>query len=328
MMSVDPIGGAAGATPATWHPCWRHVVEHWRGRLPLARSFWFDLVALSLLVWQSAALAARVVPIDTWPRFYVALAGFVLFWLLVYPWQLVGVVRAARRDVSTSLVLAPVAPLAAVLMVLVAIPQGVELLHTAQVLRGDVPDPATTAPAPVRRSFSIVAIADGTLLHLSGALDYGVTSELHAVLLRRPHVTGIVLDSEGGPVYEARGVGRLILERGLDTYTLRECNSACTIAFVAGARRWLAPGARLGFHRYRVAGQGTLVVDVDKEQRSDLDFYAARGVTPEFLDRLFNAPHDRIWFPARETLLAAGIVTGTLDAADAARLETPPRAPQ
>ena len=123
---------------------------------------------------------------------------------------------------------------------------------------------------------------------------------------------------------DARTLERIV-DRGLDTYALHDCNSACTIAFVAGRRRWLAPGARLGFHRYAISGQSTLFIDIEQEQRTDLAFYASRGVAPAFLGALFDKPHEDIWFPATDDLVAAGLAHGVLDADALARLRaTPP----
>lgn len=319
------IGGktllSAGDTlQPVWACCLRHVVDHWHGRLSLARSFWFDLVLLSLLAWQAAALVRRLVVANSWPVLALALLGFALFWLLVYPWQLVGVVRAARRNLSGNVMLAPVAPLAAVLMSAVAVPQAVELLSVAQALRdGDADDAAPRVAAS--RPYSLQRVAGTTLVSLRGSLDFGVTAALRVLLADNPGVTGIVLDSDGGPVYEARGVARLIVERRLDTYSLTGCNSACTTAFVAGSRRLLAPAARLGFHSYAISGHSTLFIDIEQEQRTDLAFHASRGVAPEFLEALFDKPHDDIWFPSRETLVAAGVVHGTMDTDSVTRLQ-------
>jgi hypothetical protein len=60
----------------------------------------------------------------------------------------------------------------------------------------------------------------------------------------------VILDSPGGSVNSALEIGRLIRSRGMNTIVTRNnyCVSACGLVWVAGARRFLAPGARVGFH--------------------------------------------------------------------------------
>lgn len=60
----------------------------------------------------------------------------------------------------------------------------------------------------------------------------------------------VILDSPGGSVNSALEIGRLIRSRGMKTVITRNnyCVSACALVWVAGARRILAPGARVGFH--------------------------------------------------------------------------------
>ncbi|WP_164157565.1 COG3904 family protein [Sandarakinorhabdus rubra] len=60
----------------------------------------------------------------------------------------------------------------------------------------------------------------------------------------------VILDSPGGSVNSALEIGRLIRSRGMKTVITRNnyCASACALIWVAGARRILAPGARVGFH--------------------------------------------------------------------------------
>ena len=63
-------------------------------------------------------------------------------------------------------------------------------------------------------------------------------------------VDTVILDSPGGSVNSALEIGRLIRARGMSTVITRNsyCVSACGLIWVAGARRILTPGARVGFH--------------------------------------------------------------------------------
>jgi len=60
----------------------------------------------------------------------------------------------------------------------------------------------------------------------------------------------VILNSPGGSVNSSMEIGRLIRARGMITVVTRNsyCVSACGLIWVAGVRRVLAPGARVGFH--------------------------------------------------------------------------------
>lgn len=150
---------------------------------------------------------------------------------------------------------------------------------------------------------------DSRLLHLTGQFELGITRSLSSILDERPTITGIVLDSEGGYVVEGRGVARLIRERGLDTYVFGVCKSACTTAFIGGRERTIGPNGRLGFHQYSMeVNYPDKLLNPRAEQDRDRLFFAQQGVKPAFLSRVFDKPHDDIWFPELEELLEAGVV--------------------
>jgi len=109
---------------------------------------------------------------------------------------------------------------------------------------------------------------DGRFIHLKGAIDFGVTKDVTQLLTTHPEVTGIILDSSGGIVYEGRGLFKIIKEHGLDTYCFKNCSSACTIAFVGGAGRFLGENAKIGFHQYQHdSDKVNPVVNIKDEQK-------------------------------------------------------------
>ena len=124
---------------------------------------------------------------------------------------------------------------------------------------------------------------------------------------RRPRIEAIVLNSDGGRVFEARGVGRQIMENGLDTHVSDHCRSACTIAFIAGETRRLGPEGQLGFHSYRLDA-ALAFSDPLEEQGKDKAFFIEQGIDPDFIDRAFSTTHDAMWHPTRDHLLSAGVV--------------------
>jgi len=64
----------------------------------------------------------------------------------------------------------------------------------------------------------------------------------------RPKVIGF--DSEGGNIFKAMELGRIIRRHGLATIQLRqlECASACALAFMGGRSRYAEPGS-IGVHK-------------------------------------------------------------------------------
>ena len=145
---------------------------------------------------------------------------------------------------------------------------------------------------------------------IDGELNYGSNAALMDLLEQHPKTERVVFNSEGGRIFAARIIAQQIQQRGLDTHVDAKCFSACTIAFIAGAKRTLGRKARLGFHRYAFANRFAVqTVDAVAEQQKDLDFFRTRGVKPDFLDRVFDARHDSLWQPDHATLHAAAVVT-------------------
>jgi len=171
---------------------------------------------------------------------------------------------------------------------------------------GDAPAIRNAAPtAPVK--YALTMVAGGELLHLRGELEAGVTRAVAAMLAERPRARGVILDSGGGQIYEGRGLARVIRELGLATYTLRECASACATAYLAGRERILGAGARLGFHQYQ---SHTILpaFDLAAEQAKDRELFEAQGVAAEFLDQIFAARPEEMWWPTVAELIAGGAI--------------------
>jgi hypothetical protein len=69
----------------------------------------------------------------------------------------------------------------------------------------------------------------------------------------------VIFDSPGGDVSAGLGIGRQIRERGLTTLVPMgyECASACALAWLGGAVRYMAPKGSIGFHAaYYVHDEG------------------------------------------------------------------------
>lgn len=285
-----------------------YIRSHWRGEQGLGWSFFVNLIGLRLLLFA----------LHEWllPGFGHGAGGPVLVLALVFHgavfvWQAVGVLRAAEAHCRDSGSMAPVwgAQLGTGLMLFWVLSYGWQAWQSTLAV---TPAGEIQAELEARRQARtrLAASDDGRALLLEGTLELGLTKRLGALLEAQPEVEEIVLASSGGNIYEARGVSRLISARGLDTRVIADCSSACTLVFVAGARRILAPGGRLGFHQYRVdADYAVLTSDPAGEQARDREAFAAAGVAGWFLDRMFDASAEGIWYPSPPDLVAAGVVT-------------------
>jgi hypothetical protein len=123
-------------------------------------------------------------------------------------------------------------------------------------------------------------------------------------------------------IYEGRELSKLILVYGLDTYSLKGCYSAGTMAFISGTNRFLGTGASLGFHQYHLHYEDIdKFVNLKKEQEKDLRIFKRKGIKKEFLEKLYATSSEDLWFPSRDELLSAGVIHGVVNPSDLTPLE-------
>ncbi|WP_162891710.1 COG3904 family protein [Profundibacter amoris] len=164
---------------------------------------------------------------------------------------------------------------------------------------------ANTVPAIPKTALTV----RGDTILISGDIDFGTYDAIKSLLEETPEqITTVRLDSNGGRIYAARGIARILIWHRLDTEVDKRCVSACTLVFLAGYRRKLREGAQLGFHQYAQSSDVPLL-DTAEEQEKDRLFLKARGVSESFLGKMFQAEHNDIWFPDRQELLTAGVIT-------------------
>jgi hypothetical protein len=291
-----------------------YIKQHWQGKLPLALSFWLNGAVIWLGIYVLSAWVKKSSPIEDpalAARAYVSLYYFVL--LIILPWQVTGVWRASRRYTKTyaSKAWGEVVRLVMALVLLRAL--------------GLVFVPSPVMQARLKTGFSKdqfagyqISLTDsGKLLRVSGPLGFGVSKKVNRLLGKNPEVSGVILDSGGGWIYEGRQLATLILYRHLDTFVQNRCSSACVLAYAAGERRYLVQGARLGFHQYQVQNkQLNLYFDQRDTQKTDREFYLGRGIKPAFVDQIFKTGPNNIWHPDQNELLAAGVVHSIIYTAD------------
>jgi hypothetical protein len=287
----------------------KYIKRHWRGNLSLAQAFWVNLVVLFLALgllerFLFPPYVENEIAVTT-----AVLVYFVVVKLIIYPWQVVGVLRSCdlRIKSDTGRLWATAAQVALVISLAATLVATIETYQSLQGFKRNLILEQTAPPEPL---YSLDLIKQDTLIHLRGPFEIGITNRVEVLIEQHPEITGIILDSVGGQIYEGRGLARLIRENKLQTYSLDKCLSSCTTAFVAGTIRTLGTNARLGFHQYRTYSVFPSI-NVEQEQSKDMAIFEKQGVSAEFLEKVFIQPPEEMWWPDIDELVNAGVVHQT-----------------
>jgi len=283
-----------------------YIKNHWCGELPLAISFWINVFLLNIGIRVFEAWLTEASPIEnpvaasqvTVTYLFVAL-------VLIYPWQIIGLWRSANKHAETTTkTLWP-----GVVKVLVVF----GLLGTIGNINLSWPMYKDLYKIGFGKDeygdYKVELTGNNQLIHLKGGLGFGIAKDVEQLIASHPNVNGIILDSIGGRIYEGRELSKIILINGLDTYTLKGCYSACGTAFISGNKRYLAKGANLAFHQYKSGAKSfDSIIDMPAEQKKDLVIYKRRDISQDFIDKIFKAKQDDLWYPTIDEMLTSGVV--------------------
>jgi hypothetical protein len=189
-----------------------------------------------------------------------------------------------------------------------------------------IPEAAELAALAPR--YRITLLDGGRTLEFLGEVTDESAADLGRMLALTPSLRQVSLTSAGGNLGAAIAAGDRLAERHLTTYVPLACISACTLLFVAGEQRLLAPDARLGFHAAAPAVAAMAGNRVVAAYGNDLmrDWLLRRGIAVGFLDQVLAVAHERVWYPAAAELRQAGVVTGRGPARAASSLADAPAA--
>tara|TARA_B100000315_G_C14326886_1_gene473457 strand:- start:75 stop:725 length:651 start_codon:yes stop_codon:yes gene_type:complete len=183
-------------------------------------------------------------------------------------------------------------------------------------------------------------VADDTLIYSGdysvdedddAEIDWDDVDALKSLLLENPNVKTLQLNASGGYTEAAYEMSDIIIDFGLDTFVAGECVSACTLLFLAGNKRILQRGSKIGFHQSYWEPQDIreyyesekeyegwndefefaawLYRDTQSEIFLDMEYLLERGVSPEFAIQTFKATENEMWYPRRLELIEAGFIT-------------------
>ncbi|MEK0162432.1 ATP-dependent Clp protease proteolytic subunit [Phaeobacter sp. JH18-32] len=171
---------------------------------------------------------------------------------------------------------------------------------------------------------------DGTSQETAGEITDDDIEPFREILDANPAITRLQLNSGGGSVYAGETIADIVQGHALDTWVVGECISACVDIFLAGDRRQMTLGSKIGFHQrdwapkavqsyYRLWRKdenwatpfefGTWIYrDTQSEVFRHLKYMMQRGVDPAFaIETLKTEPED-VWYPTRLRLMAAGVL--------------------
>jgi hypothetical protein len=279
--------------------------RHWRGHLPLAQTYWLNGFLTNLVI---GGLGLAFVALQQQGRSLRMIAiGFLLYVLLFLAargWSLVGIWRSAGRHAARGGT-AGWGTVARVLVVLGVL----ATLGQMPVLALQAKEYGLIAVGrdPIGALAAMSMDSSGKTLELKGALSSGAADQLEEVLASAPNAQLVVLDSDGGRIFEALRMAELIRARGLDTRVEQHCASACTLILLAGKDRSAHRFAQIGFHQPDFPG---LSEDekraIINDNRGD---YTKAGIGPEFLDRALSTPPAEMWYPTHAEMVEAGVLT-------------------
>lgn len=288
-----------------------YIKKHWNGELPLSTSFWVNVVLLNIglklfVKWFNGSSPVENPVLAS----QLSIIIFITSLVILYPWQVIGLWRSANNHIketkkngwaNTAKVIIFIGAFGTLANINNSLPLYKDLYQL-----GFKSDPYA--------NYKIEITDDGLNIHLKGTLGFGISNDVNDLLIKHPKVKGIILDSIGGWIYEGRKLSQLILKNKLNTYSVKGCYSACGTAFISGKKRYLSEGANLAFHQYSSSlKHAKSSMDMNKEQKKDLKIYQNQKIKQSFIDKLFLAKHDDLWYPTINEMLNANVIHATVN---------------
>jgi hypothetical protein len=178
---------------------------------------------------------------------------------------------------------------------------------TAWLLLAATPVAGPAAAASFERTDVPGSTTPGILL--SGRIDPGDQAAFHALAAGMANAI-VVTTGPGGSVFAAIAIGTEIRNRGWSTLVPADayCASACSMIWLAGTRRYLADGGRIGFHAMSINQNGVAV----ETHQPDVDlrrWLTDLGYSDDTTATIVNTPSRLIHWRDRLELQANGIPT-------------------
>ncbi len=131
--------------------------------------------------------------------------------------------------------------------------------------------------------------------------------------LRGKKAVGLIINSPGGSVFEARKLGRYLRANGLRAAVDTACVSACIDVLAGGAERYVTRDAQLGIHQSKVpqrysSHEGGQLYVVDSFR-----YLREMGVDADVAIAAASIPNDKLLLIPLSDALETGLVTAVVE---------------
>jgi len=145
----------------------------------------------------------------------------------------------------------------------------------------------------------------------SGQITNGFADRVIAEI-RSKRAVGLVIDSPGGSVHEARRLGRYLRANGLRTAVDRSCLSACIDVLAGGVQRYITPGAVLGIHQSKVPKEVSSHEGGQAYVAGSALYLREMGVDDTLALLAAAVPHQKIFLISTANALQTRLATGVI----------------
>ena len=282
------------------------IFKHWSGQYPLVYSYWIISWFGSFFVYLSLNALALLfdehgdsLTYTAW-GLLISVIGISCYQL----WMVVGTWRSATNYKNTH-IRKFWGNLAKVIIVFSC------LQYANAVFTNFIPSVNVTSiyllGGDTLPELKTEIIDDGKTLKIEGVFSNGSYSKIKKILSNNTQVKRLYLDSNGGRLKEVTLTVKLTQQYKLDTYVEENCQSFCTVVFLAGNRRYATPSAKLGFHSPALVEDKELGAKIGLKDES-IALYQSFNLPQEFIDKIFVTDNSNMWFPPFQYLLDLGIV--------------------
>ncbi len=168
----------------------------------------------------------------------------------------------------------------------------------------------TGAPPAAVRLRSSVQTA-GNWVRVSGEIQDGFADRVIAQI-RKSGAVGVVIDSRGGLVSEARRLGRYLRSSGLNVAVDKTCLSACVDVLAGGTQRFITPDAVLGIHQSKAPDRQGSHEGGQAYVAGSALYLQEMGIDDNLALLAAVVPHDRIFVISTDLALRSGLATAVI----------------
>ena len=131
--------------------------------------------------------------------------------------------------------------------------------------------------------------------------------------LRAKKAVGLIINSPGGSVFEARKLGRYLRANGLRAAVDRACVSACIDVLAGGAERYVTPTARLGIHQSKVPDRYSSHEGGQLYVADSFRYLREMGVDADVAIAAASIPNDKLLLISLPDALQTRLVTAIVE---------------